>query len=103
MAEEEEKLTPAAEEVEKGEDATKEENTKNEEDTLPEPAKVEEGAKEKTEPEQLGASNTTESSHISNPKQSLNVDPVVQPLLTGKTSILRLIYDCILFIYSFFC
>ena len=32
MAEEEEKLTPAAEEVEKNEDAAKEGDTKNEED-----------------------------------------------------------------------
>ena len=93
MAEEEEKLAPAAEEVEKDEDAVKEENTKHEDDTLPEPTKVEEGAKEKTEPEQLGASNTTESSHISNPKQSLNVDPVVQPLLTGKTCIFISIFN----------
>ena len=93
MAEEEERLAPAAEEVEKIEDDVKDENTKNEDDTLPEPTKVEEAAKEKAQPEQLGASNTKGTTHISNPKQSLGVDPVVQPLLTGKISILTLIND----------
>ena len=90
MAEDEEKLAPAAEEVEKSEDAVKEESTKNEIDTLPEPTKVDEGAKEEARPEQLEASNTKEATYISNPKQSLNVDPVVQPLLTGKIYILKL-------------
>ena len=98
MAEEEEKLAPAAEEAEKSEDAVKKENTKNEGDTLPEPAKVDEGDKGKAEPEQLGASNTKETTHISNPKQSLAVDPVVQPLLTGKTCNLKLIYDYFIYL-----
>ena len=99
MAEEEEKLAPAAEEVEKSEDAVKEESTKNEIDTLPEPTKVDEGAKEEARPEQLEASNTKEATHISSPKQSLNVDPVVQPLLTGKTCIFISIFNYG-FIYS---
>ena len=103
MAEEEEKLTPAAEEVEKNEDAAKEGDTKNEEDTLPEPTKADEGAKDKTEPEQLGSSVIKEANLTSTPKQSLGVDPVVQPLLTGSTCILKFIYDSVLFIYSFYC
>ena len=105
MAEEEEKLTPAAEEVEKSEDAAKEEDTKNEDDTLPEPTKVDEGAKDKAEPEQLGSSDIKEANLTSNPKQSLGVDPVVQPLLTGSICIFKLIYDyvSVIFIYSFYC
>ena len=103
MAEEEEKLTPAAEEAEKSEDAAKEGDTKNDEDTLPEPTEVEEGAKDTAEPEQLGSSDIKEAKLTSNPKQSLGVDPVVQPLLTGSTCIFKLIYDSvsILIIYSF--
>ena len=105
MAEEEEKPTPAAEEVEKGEDAAKEGDTKNEEDTLPEPIKDDDGAKDKAEPEQVGSSDIKEANLTSNPKQSLGVDPVVQPLLTGSTCIFKLIYDSvsILVIYSFYC
>ena len=106
MAEEEEKLAPAAEEVEKGEDAVKDETTKNEEDTLPEPTKVEEAAMEKAQLEQLGASNTKETTHISNLKQSMDADPVVQPLLTGNKWSLKsftILLFIILFIYSFCC
>ena len=103
MAEEEEKLTPAAEEVEKSEDAAKEGDTKNEEDTLPEPTDVDEGAKGKAEPEQLGSSDKKEANLTSNPKQSLGVDPVVQPLLTGSICISKLIYPSVLLIYSFDC
>ena len=95
MAEEEEKPTPAAEEVDKNEDAAKEGDTKNEEDTLPEPTEVDEGAIDKAEPEQLGSSDIKEANLTSNPKQSLGVDPVVQPLLTGSTCIFKLIYDSV--------
>ena len=103
MAEEEEKLTPAAEEIEKSEDAAKEGDTKNEEDTLPEPIKDDEGAKDKAEPEQLGSSDKKEANLTSNPKQSLGVDPVVQPLLTGSICISKLIYHSVLSIYRFYC
>ena len=87
------------------EEEKKEGDTKNEEDTLPEPTEIDEGAKDKAEPEQVGSSDTTEANLTSNPKQSLGVDPVVHPLLTGSRCIFKLIYDFVSVIinYSFHC